>query len=195
MATKTNINIPQQEDDDFQFIKIVNRVLLNLLKQQAPAEAYVIRINKWFDEKWLNFSGIGRVKFDSPFIDVALDEFRQDQTTFPPFTPNRVLDEYHFFRVGQKDYFESIPDKFVHRSKPTRSSRNLHKRVVDFSESGIFIWFNSQTVTSGRGSLMVYQVADGQVSTWFASFVKDGDWELKQVKGTNLEQVAAWAAQ
>ncbi len=82
------IGIPVQEGDDPQFIKLVNQVLLRLLQQHAPAEAFVIRINKWFDHKWLDFSGIGRVKFDGGLmIEVALDEFRQDQTTFPPFTP------------------------------------------------------------------------------------------------------------
>lgn len=185
-----NINIPKHDDDDLQFIKIVNQVSINLLKQNAPAEAYVIRINKWFDQKWLNFSGIGRVGFDGDLlIDVALDEFRQDQTTFPPFSPNRVLEEYHFFRVGDKDYFESIPDKFVHRSKPTHSNQNLHKRVADFSDSGVFVWFNSQTSASHRGSLMVYQVSNGEVKTWFASFDKTDEWKLVQVKGTSLEQI------
>ena len=187
-----NINIPKQDDDDLQYIKIVNQVVLNLLKQNAPAEAFVVRINKWFDEKWLGFSGIGRVGFDGGLlIEVALDEFRQDQTTFPPFSPNRVLEEYHFFSIGGKDYFESVPDKFVHRSKLSHSSHNLHKRVADFSDSGVFVWFNSQTLTSQRGSLMVYQVADGQVQTWFASFMKADEWKLTQVKGVNLEQIAA----
>lgn len=188
------ISIPPQEDDDPQFIKLVNQVLLRLLKQHAPAEAFVICINKWFDHKWLDFSGIGRVNFDGGLIiEVALDEFSQDQTTFPPFTPNRVLEEYHFFHVGDKDYFESVPDKFVHRSRPSRSSKNLHKRVVDFSESGVFIWFNSKTSASQQGSLMVYTVAEGHVQTWFASFEKIGTWKLLQVKGTSREQVIALA--
>lgn len=188
-----NISIAAKENDDTQFIKIVNQVLTRLLKQDAPQEAFVIRIDRWFDHKWLNFSGIGRVYFDNALrvggADVALDDFHQDKITFPPFNPNRVLEEYHFFQVGGKEYFESVPDKFIHRSKPTNSGTNLHKRVADFTKSGVFVWFNSQTQNSGQGSLMIYKVLHDEVQTWFVSLERSKEWKLTQVKGITREQV------
>ena len=79
------ISIPAREDDDGEFVQSSIRFCWGLLKREAPAEAFVIRVHKWFDHRWLDFSGKGRVKYDGPFTEVALDEFRQDHTTFPPF--------------------------------------------------------------------------------------------------------------
>ena len=50
-----------------------------------PAEIYLVCIDRWFDAKWLNFSGkvLG-----------ALGVWRS-RTTIPPFHPHRVLGESH----------------------------------------------------------------------------------------------------
>jgi len=186
-----NVNIPSQQDDDPVFVSTLVGIVQRLLKHELPEEVFVIRIDRWFDHKWLRFSGIGIVRFDDfrLHIDSALDEFRQDQITFPPFSPSRVLDEYHFFRVGGTDYFESVPDRFVRRSMPAHSSKNLHKRVADFSQSGLFVWFNSNTLETGHASLMVYTVNNKQVETWFASFERADAWKLLQVKNIAREQV------
>ena len=188
---KPIIQLDVQDGDDPQFLKIVAAVTNQLLRRDAPQEAYIIRVNKWFDRKWRGFSGIGIVPFDFAVLHIscALDEFRQDQTTFPAFTPNRILDEHHFFRVGAGDYFEAVPEKFVHRSWPRRSSANLHRRVADFSSSGMFVWFNSQRQISRRGSLMVYTVQGHEVQTWFASFERSSTWKLAQTEGIAREKV------
>lgn len=85
------IAIPTNETDDPEFIELVRRVIAGLLTANPVEEVFVVRIDNWFDDKWLNFSGIGRVRFDDFRIDIdtALDEFRQEKVTFPPFNPNR----------------------------------------------------------------------------------------------------------
>ncbi len=88
------ITITIDETDDPNFQLLVESVIKGLDDTFNPDEFWVIRIRGWFDHKWLNFSGNGRVRFDSPLKDhpqVGLQEHFQDKLTFPPFTPRRVL--------------------------------------------------------------------------------------------------------
>jgi len=93
-------------NDDPQFVELVSHVISSLVKDSFSEEIFVVQIDNWFDDKWLKFSGIGRVRFDDAHIDIdtALDEFWQDKITFPPFTPKRVVKEYFFLRDESGDY-------------------------------------------------------------------------------------------
>ena len=88
--------------DDPKFMRLMNGIISGLVSNDVPDEIFVIKIENWFDHKWLNFSGIGRVGFFHDWrpngIDTALDEFWQDKITFPPFTPKRVIQEDCFRR-------------------------------------------------------------------------------------------------
>jgi hypothetical protein len=168
--------------DDPAFIELVERIAVRTFKQGDYDEVFIMQIKNWFDHKWLKFSGIGRVPFDSFRDDhpqVALDEFWQEKITFPPFTPNRVLrQQWH----PAKELKRGAP---VHDTKRRQhSSWNLQKRVTRYANSALFVWFSSETKRNERGSLMLYQVRDGLVSAWYASFRKAAGWVLHQTKGT-----------
>ena len=78
------------------------------------SKADVSGILNW---QWLRFSGIGRVPFDGMLsIHTALDEFRQDQLTFPPFTPNRLVTQHYFNRGPEGQFHEQPPVRLVHRT-------------------------------------------------------------------------------
>ena len=47
------------KNDDPEFISIVNRIISDVLVQNRPKAVYVIHIARWFDHKWLEFSGRG----------------------------------------------------------------------------------------------------------------------------------------
>jgi hypothetical protein len=186
------MEILTKSDDDPQFVELANRVISGLVNDSFPEEIFVVQIDNWFDLKWLNFSGIGRVRFDDPHIDIdtALDEFWQDKITFPPFTPKRVVKEYFFLRDESGDYsLSSIAPPYIHSRRHISSHRNLHKRVADFSGSAIFVWFSSNTKSNGRGSLMVYEVSKSRVHTWYAAFSKEDEWTVVQAKGITRAQV------
>ena len=72
------LDIPLKPDDDPQFGEIVGRVISGLLSANPVEKVFVVRIDNWFDHKWLTFSGIGRVRFDDLRLDIdtALDDFR-----------------------------------------------------------------------------------------------------------------------
>src|SRR5450755_4563575 len=102
------------ETDDPTFISSVNCLTYGLVSRQgAPNELWIIHIDNWFDHKWLRFSGIGRVDFQFPAfmnrIDAAPAVFYGGtrKLAFPPFTPNRVLEQRSFVRAG--DHFTEAP--------------------------------------------------------------------------------------
>jgi len=176
------------------FISEINIIVNNLLSSVMPKEIYCIQIDNWFDHKWLGFSGKGVVKFDGyPWIDSALDEFRQDKTTFPPFTPSRIVDEDYYLLSPSGSYDKASALKLVHEKEHRSSDENLHRRVSDFSDSAIFVWYSSNTLTNHRASLMVYVVIQKTVTTWFASFVKAQTWKLNQTKGIERKQILSLA--
>jgi hypothetical protein len=174
-------DIKSHPSDDPDFIALINRIAVKLFEQNGIDEVFIIEIKNWFDHKWLKFSGIGRVPFNDPrdsHPQVALDEFWQEKLTFPPFTPNRVLQQqWHPTAAAQKT------KSFIHRRDYRQHSCwNLQRRVAQFANSALFIWFSSGTKNNDRGSLMVYQVQTGASSCWYASFQKTAGWVLNRTK-------------
>ncbi len=181
---------PDKKDDP-EFIRIVNLIISSVLIQNRPKEIYVIHIAKWFDHKWLDFSGKGVVDFPYgyPWVDAALDEFSQDKTTFPPFTPKRVIKQQYFSQNANGDYVEARPPELPHKRRYQRSNKNLHRRVQSLSDSAAFVWYSSDTVENEKGSLMVYIVIGDQIKTWFASFQKDKEWKLNLTKHIDRDEI------
>ncbi|HZS48698.1 MAG TPA: hypothetical protein VFC63_26740 [Blastocatellia bacterium] len=180
--------------DDPEFIDLLSLVIDNVVCRSLPQEIYTIYVHRWFDHKWLEFSGIGVVPFEFyvPGIyyqECALDEFSQDKITFPPFNPKRIIEEKLFARSQSNAYREEPAKRKIHSPDKKHSSWNLHNRVADFSSSAAFIWYSSETRTNDRGSMMVYSAEAGTVKTWFASFAKRDKWKLDLVKGIDRRQV------
>src|SRR6186713_3059208 len=124
-----------QDRDDRRFLGIVKRLL-----DQVPDEIrdlWIVRVDNWFDHKWLRFSGKGRVPFDDPrpsHPGVALDEFSQDKLTFPPFSPRRIVRQ-DLWTFGPSERSGAL----VHPRVRQHSAANLHRRVADFSDSMVAI--------------------------------------------------------
>jgi hypothetical protein len=168
------------------FIEVIRRTIERLDHDIDPDEVFVIKIKNWFDHKWLKFSGIGRVYFDNLASQpqVALAAMFREKITFPPFAPNRVLLQQRWA------YDTTKPRRAIHRTLQRESSSwNLQRRVTQFANSALFVWFSSGTKSNDRGSLMVYQVNDQNVSTWYASFRKVKEWKLDRAKGISLEAI------
>ncbi len=181
-------------DDAPAFLADIDQVIAGLVEQHAPEEIYLVRIVNWFDHRWLRFSGIGRVPFHGVSIHTALDEFHQEQLTFPPFTPNRVATQHYFARTTGGQFEEQAPARLIHARACEHSARNLHRRVADFSRSAVFVWFSSHSAVNGRGSVMVYTVCSRHVEAWYAGFRHDEKWRLEQVKGIRKSEIETFLA-
>ena len=183
--------LPKQKDDP-EFVELVKRVIAGCINDSFPKTIILVQIDNWFDHKWLGFSGIGRVGF--PFVgkidlDTALDEFRQDQITLPPFSPRRVIEEFHFQREANGEYAACDPRPYLHQRALASSSENLHKRIVDRFDSAVLVWFSSNTQQNLRGSVMLYAVRGREVNSWYAGFEKEEKWRVLQTKGITTDQV------
>lgn len=190
------VNIPRNDTDDPVFLTALNGMLANLVASYRPSEVHFIRIGRWFDHKWLGYSGRGRVKFEEgwPWIDTALDPVWREKLTFPPFNPNRVLEQISFHR-DESGYHRNPDARPIHKPERSHSSKNLQNRVVRFTQlgSGLFVWFSSDTAHLDHASVMSYAVKDYRVQSWFASFRKnDGAWKVHKVKGISEAAVQTW---
>src|SRR5262249_40791161 len=106
----------------------------------------------------------------------------------PPFSPNRVLAQLSFVRVG--DHYEEAPLRtLVHHSVRQPSETNLHRRIQDFSRSACFIWYSAKTLANGKGSVMVYSVTGERVEIWYAVPNRSQGWGLSAMKGASRENV------
>ena len=186
------MEILSKQNDDPEFVELVKRVIAGCIDDSFPNTIIVIQIDNWFDYKWLGFSGKGRVGF--PFVlnldlDTALDEFRQDQITLPPFSPSRVIEEYYFQREVNGEYRARDPLLYLHQKELAPSSQNLHKRIVDRFDSAVLVWFSSNTKQNLRGSVMIYEVKGREVNPWYAGFAKEEHWRVLQTKGIPIDQV------
>ncbi len=185
------IEVSVGETDDPYFIEVVNAIVRGLASRSIPDELWIIKIDNWFDHKWLRFSGIGVVDFNwggANRFEAALDEFYQSKVTFPPFNPNRIVGQWSFLKAGDR-YVESPLIELPHRTVKQPSEANLLRRVQEFTKSACFVWYSGNTVVNGRGSVMVYELSRNEVDCWFASFNRRDAWKLQATKGASREDV------
>ena len=187
------VNIPQRSSDDPVFLTALNGMLANLADAHQPNEIHFVRIDRWFDHKWLRYSGKARVAFDGqPWVDTALDPVWREKLTFPPFNPKRVLEQISFQRI-KNAYRLNGEARTIHGPLRSHSAKNLQNRVAEFAQSGLFVWYSSDTGTLDHASVMSYAVEGDAVQSWFASFrKKEGSWRVHRVKGLNETDVQSW---
>ena len=185
------IGVSVEGSDDPGFILLLNAVVTNTVASHQPSNVWLIRIDNWFDHKWLKFSGYGLVASNVPLdrYDTVKTEFHQDKVTFPPFTPNRVMSQCSYVRRGD-DYYEAALPSLPHKRDRRHTSASLQTRVQEFSGSALFVWFSGNTVANGRGSAMVYRVEGESLECWFAAFEREGiTWKSASTKGISRKEV------
>ncbi len=178
------------ETDDPSFIEVLNSLVEGLLADLSPERFWIIQINNWFDHKWLQFSGNGAIASTIPLNrwDTVKAEFYQDKLTFPPFAPNRVLSQWSYVRTA-KGYKETTFPALPHDTERQHTNANLHRRMQDFDSSASFLWYSSNTLAKGRGSVMVYNSESDRVGCWFAAFRRQQEWALYATKGASHSDV------
>ena len=187
------VGIPRKDGDDETFLTSIDSLISMIVNELEPHNLYVTRINKWFDHKWLRYSGRGRVKFEGDdTIDTALDGVWREKLTFPPFNPKQVGQQLCWERQPDGQYQGPPEPRWIHKMRLDYSSSNMNNRVASFSESGLFIWFTSHTSTNEHGSILVYSIEGDVAITWYASFKKGEHWVLDKTKGINRDTVLSW---
>ena len=180
------MKIEPEEGDAENFIEMINKIMAVTIFQWRVDEIMNIRIRNWFDHKWLNYSGKKIIHFEyTTHPDaVALTDDWKEKVTFPPFNPNRVLNEQYFRKrpTGNKSF-----ERVIHKNQ--RSTDNQQNRVIDRTKNGLYVWYSSNSELNQQGSLMIYRVDLEQVHTWYASFINREGWKLSKTKGISNSEV------
>ncbi len=181
------IEIKFDNTDAKGFKVIVATIVSNLIKTFDPDEISIVRIKNWFDHKWLNYSGKQILKYDTkphPGIPFALEPYWNKEITVPPFNLNRVLSEsVHRIKGISNVLFEEVLHKFQW------STENRNNLISRRTNNGLCIWISSNSETNKQGSLMVYQIKDSEIQSWYASIQESNGWKVNKTKGIDKNQI------
>ena len=99
-----------------------------------------IRVNDWFDSKWLGFSGklVGAVGVWNT------------ELTVPPFNPNRIREE-RWFDVG-RDAAASEPGRRPAIHRTMRSDSSTTRQIATVAPHVLCGWYTANSAEIGRGA-------------------------------------------
>ena len=75
-------------------------------------------------------------------------------------------------------------------SRECAGASGLSGRIVDLTESALFVWFSSTSAEDARGSTLVYVVNERVTIPWFASMTcASSTWSSSDVEDLGREEV------
>ena len=146
------LELPPFIDDDIHFLTYVDRVVRGVVAVHSPERFIVIRVDNWFGDKWLKFSGkaLG-----------AIGVRNQTNVVAPPSVPNRITAQSQFKQANADTYTYEGEGSQIHQSKP--SSDNLTNRVRQVAPNTGLFWFSGNSKANARGSIMGVRALPGQI--------------------------------
>lgn len=170
--------LPQSPSDSPTFIQTIQSLINAAAALESAQSVRIIRIDNWFDHKWLYFSGksLGAIGLHKRRI------------TIPPFHPNRVENETLYqWNAAASHYQQTDIKQSIHiKQWSSENFQRLAPRIL--GENAVAAWFSSRSAQDARGSLMVYSTR-GEPSAWFASFAEDQSWTPHKLKHISREQI------
>jgi len=165
------LGLPPFEADDVHFLIEADRIVRGVVAMHSPPRILVFRIDNWFGEKWLRFSGkaLG-----------ALGVWDNTHTVVPPFVQNRITAQSLFEQTVGNQYSYAGAGPQIHHDGP--SSHNLTNRAKRRAPDTALFWFSGNSKLNGRGSIMGYTPTPKQYWGWYLEFSRSPDWKIsKQV--------------
>lgn len=172
------IQLARGEDDDPAFIFRVEHIFVGAVRFARPKHAHFTKIDNWFGVRWRCFAGKKRGK----------DIHEEEHLCVPPFAPKRVLAERTYCRHEQ----ELKRIKPVHLHNEPATAKDPLRYLDGIHSSGLFCWHSGNTAKQDRGSIMVYEVTEGELQRgWYAELQKrDGMWSVSAANGTSVSELA-----
>lgn len=169
--------IETHPQDDAVFIEYVEAVVRQIASIK-PAGIYITRIDGWFGERWLGFSGktLG-----------AAGVHRHEDFDVPPFVPNRVV-ATRFLQSAGDSYESAVPPQQLHITQC--SEANLRRKIAALVPADALVWFSSESQREGRGSILAYVPSSGKHEAWFLELVRNGEWRVVRSVGISPKEVA-----
>ncbi len=169
------IVVGSDENDDPAFVRTVQSTVAFYLRNRVPNYIAIIKVDHWFDFKWRQFSHK---------IFGALGIWRET-LRFPPFHPNRIVEEFHFEINGEG--YERI-ERYLHVFQP--SSENAQHKLR--RNQAVYVWFSGGTKGGNQASLMIYDFPDKTQYSWYASFIRGSDhddWRIRKTEGISKAEL------
>lgn len=164
-------------DDDPSFIALAERILGGAITALQVREVYLVRIDNWFDFKWLGWRSRWR-------------HGELQQLRIPLFTPNRVCSEQRFLRDAESSTWNAAPiPKPLHLRQPGRPW--LAQPVDRIAEHAAFIWYSGGTGSNKVGSLMLY-LSGAEGYRWYASLKAGDPWTVADEVGITRGELLAF---
>ncbi len=165
-----------EETDAEGFVKCVGSVARGLCRIHAPAELIVVRIDNWFDHKWVGFSGK---------ILGALGVWKKT-LTIPPFVPGRVCWQRRYQRVSSSESYElTDPGPSLHITD--KSTPKLRREVSKIAPKTVLLWFSSNTEPNKKGAVMAYVPTENDYWAWYVGLGGNGEWKPRALHGITLQ--------
>lgn len=168
--------LKEKNNDNPNFILNCEKITHNLIEFWKPTEIFVNRIDNWFDQKWMGFSGTIMHKIS----------VWKGETTAPPFHPNRVeLSEFYEKTAGR--YMKKENPKTLHIYQESKD--NLKRHISEFTNDGLFVWYSGNSKVNGVGTLMCYLVRESECRPFFITLTEKKEWSVSQTKGISQKEI------
>ena len=166
----------KKDNDNPNFILNCESIIQNRINLWNPTDIFVNRIDNWFDEKWMEFSGT---------IMSGLSIWK-GETTIPPFHPNRVESSDSYQKTAEL-YTKKENPKTLHIYQESKD--NLKRYVSEFSNDGLFIWYSGNSKVNNFGTLMCYLIRESECQPFFITLSGKKDWNVSQTKGILKKEI------
>jgi hypothetical protein len=159
---------------------LIQPVVRGVIDAAAPELVFITRIDRWFDAKWVGFTGkvLG-----------LCGHWRRsvDRCTLPPFVGNRVVSESCFERAASGSYGSREHPPLHVRQWAENNQRRSIRRVI--GRPCTLVWFSGATAETGHGSLMVYDWTPEEWRAWHVTYRRDARWRILRTHGTSREEL------
>jgi len=191
LSRKNMFEFPVEQDDATEFAETASELIFGVIATVRPTQVFIVKIDQWFDHKWLGFS----------FKLLGAVGCWQSHLTLPPFHPHRVRWQRHFVRDELSGVF-SCDGAGAPLHVIQNSEANSHRKIASRSfDSSCLIWYSGGSASSGRGSLMAYYSMPSSTNTltqvwltkWYASMQRDdgGRWLMGRQKEISPRELNA----
>lgn len=171
------IDIPAKINDNLDYIRNVEFIFKDLIAKWTPSDLYITRVDNWFDDKWVKFSGT---------IMHEISIHNLDDVTVPPFHPNRI-EKTDFYRRKNRNYEKQEAEKTLHILQ--QSTSNLKRKISNFSNNGLFLWYSGNTITNHKGSIMGYLVTNEECFTFYVTLARQKNWNAEKAIGLTTKEI------
>jgi hypothetical protein len=162
-----------EETDDPEYLNWVETAVVGVEEAIKTDLAYVVKIDNWFGQRWLGFSG--------KILGAA--GVRKAKLTLPPFIPSRVVSQRRFFEVGTE------PGRRKRLHLWQRSGENLQRYTEIVLAGAHAFWYSGRSASNDRASFMAYVSTPDGHWPWYVGLQRNEKWRVVDCVGIGAPEL------